>query len=370
MPPPSFRSCQFCGQQFGSTSLPIHERRCRSRPVNATQVASLVSPCTPERSKAPKALCNGSDGASATPDWSTEAPDEVPVLQGCRHCTRTFFPERLAAHERVCCHRSERVRRTHKLQSSKVRTLRPPRRALRPPSRWRQQHEAFLAVVRANRPHGPDIPTYAHTQQCVERLSSSLIASNSPGNSPFNKRSSGRHDSPTRRPTPAQRHAMEWRVREEQQQLLYREHQQWQPKSPCVQSRMHPPTWCEQAPPAAQPRAQAQMSRPTGLLNSPSRPGNSLATVGTPPRLRCESWGAFVHQSASVSMPSSPMSRAATSPYPSSCDRRAGIPTTSMTMLQLLRSPNHRRHGAPAALNFPTMPSRGPQACYKTSVHG
>ena len=35
--PPNFKACRYCAQQFGSSSLSIHEQRCRQRPELAAE---------------------------------------------------------------------------------------------------------------------------------------------------------------------------------------------------------------------------------------------------------------------------------------------------------------------------------------------
>lgn len=154
MPPPKFVSCCFCSDLFGSASLPIHEKRCRSRPIGLTidaQPASPVrtssspsSPASPLQPPTSPARPMGKSPTTALP-----SPPSAPTgpLQPCRHCGRTFDPARIAVHERVCL----QARRQRPVVRARARPRTPA--AYRAPSRWRQQHEALMAVVHATRGH-------------------------------------------------------------------------------------------------------------------------------------------------------------------------------------------------------------------------
>ena len=150
MPPPSYRPCQFCGQQFGSKSLPIHMNRCKMKPhgwvpathQNADEPLSAAAKPQQPPQELPKhgweTLDNGLDGA----------------LVACRHCGRTFHPERLAKHERVCI--EARTARPHvQLGRRRLQDVRPWSVAgSKPQSKWRQQHAEFIAAVQSQRGHG------------------------------------------------------------------------------------------------------------------------------------------------------------------------------------------------------------------------
>ena len=75
--------CHLCGRQFGTASLEIHQKTCRTRF---------------EREKgrpAPEAPAGG--GADAAAHFF-----ETEVLEPCPHCERTFLPDRLGVHLRSC----------------------------------------------------------------------------------------------------------------------------------------------------------------------------------------------------------------------------------------------------------------------------
>jgi hypothetical protein len=144
MPPPSYHHCTFCGQMFGSASLPIHLRRCRSQPKDKPVAEAAV--------KAALAALHGIGKPIPTMDSGPQSPttpfeplEPSGPLEPCCHCGRTFHSERLEKHQRSCV-------------AGKPSRARPARRVITRgesprPSRWRQQHEDFMSVVRGNKRH-------------------------------------------------------------------------------------------------------------------------------------------------------------------------------------------------------------------------
>lgn len=91
MSPKAYRGCAFCGQLFGSASLSIHEKRCRSRPFGAA---------APTDRRAATSRLEEPVGLRVT--GLTGPLEESICLQPCCHCGRTFSADRIAIHERVC----------------------------------------------------------------------------------------------------------------------------------------------------------------------------------------------------------------------------------------------------------------------------
>ena len=205
MAPPKYRGCRFCGELFGSASLPIHEKRCRNRPHDLISHESPPAPPSPARGVETK--------TPPPPTISSSGP-----LQPCRHCGRTFDPSRLSVHERVCLHDPARStsRRTPARSGSSSQRIPIGHRA---PSRWRQQHEELLSVVRGHRRGGgarrPPRAAAAAAPVHRPRHVVSVVPSSAP--SPGTKANASRVGasatpaaSPSRRLTAAQRHAQEW----------------------------------------------------------------------------------------------------------------------------------------------------------------
>lgn len=140
MAPPAYRACCYCGEMFGSSSLSIHLKRCRSRPL--TKLTEKPGPV--------KAVGPLSRSRSPEPHSPLPMPALVPLMP-CRHCGRTFHPERVATHERACIRGrhpppQQHGQHNHASGGGDHRRLVPTRAH----TKWRQQHEEFLAAVRSN----------------------------------------------------------------------------------------------------------------------------------------------------------------------------------------------------------------------------
>ena len=131
MPPPAFQHCRYCSLQFGSASLSIHEKRCRARPSTAPE---LPTPHTRTKGEAP----------------ADEAPADDTQLVPCRHCGRTFFPHRLAVHERSCVAIHGGPKR------SPAPTTSPPPPP-RPTSSWREKHRELQEAFAGARGGSPSL---------------------------------------------------------------------------------------------------------------------------------------------------------------------------------------------------------------------
>ena len=140
MAPPSYRCCQFCGELFGSASLPIHEKRCKKRPQfdSPPRSPEIKSRSLLERTPPPPA-----------------APPEGPLVP-CRHCGRTFDPSRIETHERVCVAAKEQMaqRLSRSASGSRPQSAGAVRVRTPSPSKWRKQHAEFISAVRSGRDDG------------------------------------------------------------------------------------------------------------------------------------------------------------------------------------------------------------------------
>jgi hypothetical protein len=241
MAPPAFRVCPFCSEMFGSASLRIHEKRCRLRPaVRAPSAPPIAPPTERPLPDSPTATAAAESCYEVAPDANTPTGP----LQPCRHCGRTFHPSRIAVHERVCIKSKQREK------SASPAARRPAPKVVRlstrtPTSKWRQQHEALMAVARANR--GParspgtlrqrgtkhhamllgspnmnslssltDFSALRRTGLLSNMASAADIRESAPRASVSGRSSSGAgvrrggSSEAPRRPTAAQRHAQQW----------------------------------------------------------------------------------------------------------------------------------------------------------------
>eukprot|EP01064_Diplonema_japonicum_P017260 TRINITY_DN2531_c0_g2_i1.p1 TRINITY_DN2531_c0_g2~~TRINITY_DN2531_c0_g2_i1.p1 ORF type:complete len:426 (+),score=32.78 TRINITY_DN2531_c0_g2_i1:53-1279(+) len=111
MPPkrPNFLMCYLCGQQFGKASLPIHQPQCFMKKLvewergdPATRGAQPVHP--DEMAEKIPAVQDTSRMTSSEIDAYNDAQFQHfnDNMVSCENCGRTFFPERLAVHQRSC----------------------------------------------------------------------------------------------------------------------------------------------------------------------------------------------------------------------------------------------------------------------------
>ena len=90
--PPQLPLCHLCHRQYGTSSLPIHLKACRARWER-------------EHGRPPPEPRTSWD-APISSGASLDGPAEYSIdefgLQACRHCARTFLPDRLLVHMRSC----------------------------------------------------------------------------------------------------------------------------------------------------------------------------------------------------------------------------------------------------------------------------
>lgn len=112
---PAFRVCYICGREFGSHSIAIHEPKCLEKwHIENNQLPKHLRRPEPKK---PEIL----SGGSYTLAEENEAAYYSAQAQflPCRKCGRTFFPDRLPVHERVCKGSGTRVSTTTASKSGK-----------------------------------------------------------------------------------------------------------------------------------------------------------------------------------------------------------------------------------------------------------
>eukprot|EP00999_Lentomonas_sp_LEN2_P002566 NODE_448_length_1493_cov_40.515373_g416_i0.p1 GENE.NODE_448_length_1493_cov_40.515373_g416_i0~~NODE_448_length_1493_cov_40.515373_g416_i0.p1 ORF type:complete len:411 (+),score=55.62 NODE_448_length_1493_cov_40.515373_g416_i0:121-1353(+) len=94
MPPPRFFTCYLCSQQYAKHSLPIHQKTCYDKALTEwnKKPANARGPPPTHPADAPPPDQAGTAGAAPV----------VGRLQPCKHCGRTFQPDRIEKHEGAC----------------------------------------------------------------------------------------------------------------------------------------------------------------------------------------------------------------------------------------------------------------------------
>lgn len=101
---PRFVVCYLCGREFTTASLPIHEPQC----LEKWKIANSLLPKehrrpVPQKPQTPPGLTGNASGGYNI-DLINEAARQAAAAQliACRNCGRTFAPDRVGVHERVC----------------------------------------------------------------------------------------------------------------------------------------------------------------------------------------------------------------------------------------------------------------------------
>ena len=97
---PTMLVCYLCGQQFGTSSLPIHQPQCYEK--HLTWWNNNDPATRGPKPKDPKTQPQGVPGKGTTNDQfnDAQAKNFKENLSPCPHCARTFLPDRLQIHLR------------------------------------------------------------------------------------------------------------------------------------------------------------------------------------------------------------------------------------------------------------------------------
>ena len=114
---PPTETCYLCGREYGRASIAIHQKQCErlwqqqesKKPAHERR-ALPPKPKTVDKADIVRAnRARGGDGAVLTPGDERDAKNAAAAdhfnahaLAQCEHCSRTFLPERLAIHQKVC----------------------------------------------------------------------------------------------------------------------------------------------------------------------------------------------------------------------------------------------------------------------------
>ena len=95
--PPALPFCHLCGRQFGTTSLGIHMKACKEKWEREHPGKTAPEPAR----ELPVGAAAGSKGWREFNEAANERFNDE-TLEPCPHCGRTFLPDRLQVHLRVC----------------------------------------------------------------------------------------------------------------------------------------------------------------------------------------------------------------------------------------------------------------------------
>ena len=102
---PKALMCYICGREYGTTSLEIHVKTCKKKwEVEQEQKPKhLRRPC-PEPPQALEQIAQGQVSASAMDRYNEAAFDNYnsKALEPCSGCGRTFNPDALVRHQKMC----------------------------------------------------------------------------------------------------------------------------------------------------------------------------------------------------------------------------------------------------------------------------
>ncbi|KAL3925088.1 MAG: hypothetical protein SGPRY_003737, partial [Prymnesium sp.] len=150
---------QYCHKLFGSFSLQIHQTRCRDR---MSAHALILTPTLALQSRPQRPV-------GAERREFPESNGETELLP-CRRCGRTFFPERLRVHERVCRSSAVRALATQKSPSTARRSMSSWH------SNWRRKHSDFQRIVRSSAVAAPPkSPRYRVLPEPIGRFEKTAI---------------------------------------------------------------------------------------------------------------------------------------------------------------------------------------------------
>eukprot|EP00668_Euglena_longa_P012127 GGOE01014554.1.p1 GENE.GGOE01014554.1~~GGOE01014554.1.p1 ORF type:complete len:751 (-),score=111.63 GGOE01014554.1:432-2684(-) len=104
---PALLVCYLCGQQFGSSSLPIHQPQCYSKKLtewkNGNKATRGPKPRNPtEVDLQAPAKITGRNAEEVEEFNRQQFSDFTQQLAQCHNCGRKFFPDRLQVHLRSC----------------------------------------------------------------------------------------------------------------------------------------------------------------------------------------------------------------------------------------------------------------------------
>ena len=103
--PPRTLVCFLCGQQFGSSSLKIHQPQCYKKKHAQWLKGGQVGPepQDPSKTQAGEAAVGVASGGMSIEEFNEQQYKTFTAnMAQCEHCGRRFNPDRLAVHQRSC----------------------------------------------------------------------------------------------------------------------------------------------------------------------------------------------------------------------------------------------------------------------------
>lgn len=106
---PRMHLCYICGREYGSASLPIHQKKClEKRAIEQSRLPKHLRTPAPKPPMQTQSTSGGSVGNNSQQIDQVDAMNAAAYdawkasLSPCPHCGRTFVPESLKVHLRSC----------------------------------------------------------------------------------------------------------------------------------------------------------------------------------------------------------------------------------------------------------------------------
>ena len=117
---PQFVVCYICGREFTNASLPIHEPQCLEKwKIENSKLPREQRRPLPKKPEIQQIKASGSYDINASTNEAARQAANANLVP-CRNCGRTFNPDRVGIHERVCMKSS---RPKSSVDSAKARTV-------------------------------------------------------------------------------------------------------------------------------------------------------------------------------------------------------------------------------------------------------
>lgn len=141
--------CSYCSREYGTASIPIHEKQCAERnyqpypPPKRNPASSTKTHLS--RAKIPPSLQKQKQSSLYSTEQANEY-EEANNLVPCRRCRRTFAHDRISKHQSVCRGQINENPKPHPTVSSMNQPH--PKLRTRGMPEWKKQHMDFVNIIR------------------------------------------------------------------------------------------------------------------------------------------------------------------------------------------------------------------------------